>query len=525
MEKWRRGGLIASAVVALAAVLQTVPPPPELSADHGDSNPGYEWVSAADQVVTTDNYWHNNHWICYNQAAINRVTGVVTHGCTSSIGTDSATTGNNPTTTTICHARGTDRGDANSNGCNNGHDPSGGWTFNGHWTRRGKIAGSTLHHCPVTGKNVTDPSHCGTWVELCPAGSDPAVEHRHETGTGHRGCETHTPPVCIDNLPADQTRTWAPGHGHAGQQINGCGLDLCPAGQHRHGSGDCEPDHQDRVCEDPVTVPVTLTWTGHDADGNDVTKTLDCEPPVCEAGQILQNGVCVDCPAGQSPNADGSACEPDQCPPGQHRHTSDPHTDCRPAHTLACIAGLSSDQTRQWTPDHPGHAAVQVPGCDPVTVTICGSGQHYHAAVVPGGHQGCRTAHTAPSCTWNSAGTWSPGHGGQASDGHTTTTGMRVCVSVRQFCVDNGADNALEETVGRQNPLYWTDGRGLLGDAYHRDRIPYGRNLAHPQFKPRLTLGGQTSPAGRSRLPAGEWVTAATGCNTNSHTDTAQMQY
>ena len=139
---------------------------------------------------------------------------------------------------------------------------------------------------------------------------------------------------------------------------------------------------------------------------------------------------------------------------------------------------------------------------------MCGSGQHNHAPAVPGGHQGCRTAHAAPSCTWNSAGTWSPGHGGQATDGHTTTTGMRVCVSVRQFCVDSGADNALAVTVYRQSQYEGDGRRGRLPDSYHRDRIPYGRNLSHPQFKPRLTLGGQASPAGRSRLPAGQWVTA-----------------
>lgn len=66
MGKWRRKGLIALAVATLAALLQTVPPPPELWAGHQDSNPGYRWVSAADQVITTDNYWHDNYWICYN---------------------------------------------------------------------------------------------------------------------------------------------------------------------------------------------------------------------------------------------------------------------------------------------------------------------------------------------------------------------------------------------------------------------------------------------------------------------------
>ena len=119
------------------------------------------------------------------------------------------------------------------------------------------------------------------------------------------------------------------------------------------------------MCPAVMTVAVTLTWTGHDSDGNDVTKTLDC--PVTE------------------------------CRAGQHKHGTDP---CHADHAPPCITGLASDQFRPWTPTpNHGHASVTLPGCDPVTVTSCGSGQHSHAPAVPGGHRGCRTAHTAPSCT------------------------------------------------------------------------------------------------------------------------------
>lgn len=202
---------------------------------------------------------------------------------------------------------------------------------------------------------------------LCPAGSDPAVEHRH-TGSApsgssgwHLGCvPSHD--LCRTGAPNTITASARPGGHHTARQMPGC--------------------------DDPVPTPV--------------------------------------------------------CGSGEHNHATDPHTDCQPAHTPACIQGLSSDQTRQWTPTpNHGHAPVTVHGCDPPPVLdSCGSGEHRHAPAVPGGHQGCRAAHAAPSCTWNSAGTWSPGHGGQASDGHQTTTGMRVCVSVRQFCVDSG-DNVL----------------------------------------------------------------------------------
>lgn len=124
---------------------------------------------------------------------------------------------------------------------------------------------------------------------------------------------------------------------------------------------------------------------------------------------------------------------------------------CHADHTPpACIPGLSSDQTGAWTPTpNHGHDPVTRPGCVQPVLADCPSGQHSHAAAVPGGHQGCRAAHAAPSCTWNTAGAWSPGHGGAATDGHTTTTGMRVCVSVRHFCADTGADNAMAETADR----------------------------------------------------------------------------
>ena len=217
-------------------------------------------------------------------------------------------------------------------------------------------------------------------------------------------------------------------------------------------------------------------------------------------------------------------CDPPECSDGQHKHGTD---QCHADHAPPCITGLASDQTGSWTPTpNHGHASVTLPGCDPVTVTNCGSGQHSHAPAVPGGHQGCRTAHTAPSCTWNTAGTWSPGHGGPAGDGHTTTTGMRVCVSVRHFCIDSG-DNILAETVDRQTGAGAPDDRGLLPAGYHRDRIPHSTNLHHTQFLPRLTLGGQLSPTGRSRIPAGEWVTAAaaTTAPAGARTIAAQTQY
>lgn len=437
----RRVLAVLAASASAAALLAAAPPGP-VFADHVDTNsrPGHTWQVGTSSHTTWKNGYHTNNWVCRpGQGARWCQNSLIApddgQGLFDTTANGRASAGHTGKSSCPLNRPPVD----NDAGC--GHGNRGGWEFTGHSSMPNpgtpdiylcNFPDDTDH--PNHGSYVDDlHTECSGWVALpeCPTG------HRH--GSGECVPDHEPEPACPTDNTAPVTLSWTE-HDSAGNDTTKqktCPVPDCPAGQHRHGSGDCEPNHQDRVCDEPVTVAVTLTWTGHDADGNDVTKTLDCEPPVCEAGQILQNGVCVDCPAGQSPNADGSACEPDPVPPAP----------------------------------------------------VCGSGEHNHLAAVPGGHQGCRTAHAAPSCTWNSAGTWSPGHGGSAEGGHTTTTGMRVCVSARQFCIDNGADNALQETVGRQNPLYWTDGRGRLPDGYHRDRIPYGRNLTHPQFLPRLTLG------------------------------------
>lgn len=388
-------------IAVLAAALQTIPPPPELSADHEDDSPGagYEWVVAsADQVVTTNAYWHWNTWKCENPTHSQQtLIGIVWYceGDEPGRGVSGKTVHPTP-----CQARGTTWQSAESSGCPRTHTLGGDWTFKSHRTDPTPIPGQSTHHCQITNSEVSDPSHCGTWV-----------------------------------------------------------LPDCDPDQHRHGTGVCEADHDPEPdCPADNTAPVTLSWTEHDSAGNDTTRQKTCPVPECD--------------------------------PGEHKHGTG---ECEADHTPPpCIDNLPADQTGSWTPDHDGHASVTLNGCDPVT--SCGSGQHNHAPAVPGGHRGCRTAHTAPSCTWNTAGTWSPGHGGQATDGHATTTGMRVCVSVRHFCIDSGG-NILLETVDRQTGVGAPDYRGLLPAGYHRDRIPHSTNLNHTQLLPRLTLGGQTSPA------------------------------
>ena len=414
----RRSLAAAAALASVAALLAAAPPGP-VFADHGDTNPGSSWQEGTAGDTNPKFGEHVNKWICRPRTA---QTACSNDKVTPDEGTERVRGGRGwagQSGTSRCPIRlGVEVG------C--GHRNDGGWAFTNDYDTPDPNS-SVVTECLLPGHAnhglYVDDLHteCGMWVEACPSGHL-AVEHRHATGDGHRGCETHAPPECIAGLAATLTRAWSPGHGHPSRQIAGCGLDACDDGQHRHGTDDCHADH--------------------------------APPP--------------------------------------------------------CIAGVSSEETRPWTPDPShGHAAVQVPGCVRPVLADCPSGQHSHAAAVPGGHQGCRAAHTAPSCTWSSAGTWSPGHGGAATDGHTTTTGMRVCVSVRHFCVDTGADNALNETVDRQRGIGSPDDTGLLPDGYHRDRIPYGGNLGHGQFKPRLRLGAQTSPAGTSQLTAGQWVAAA----------------
>ena len=249
---------------------------------------------------------------------------------------------------------------------------------------------------------------------------------------------------------------------------------------------------------------------------------------------------CDPCPEGHAPNTAGTACEP-RCAEPLHKHAETGgtyHGNCQEAHAPpSCVQGLSRDFTGgRWGPGHEGSTAdghVVTPGLHgcgppctasetlnaegqcvavvtpppvPVRLEPCDAGEHRHAAAA-GGHTGCRAAHAAPSCTWSASLTWSPGHGGPAADGHSTTAGMTRCRSARVWCADDGS-NAFAQTVSRQRGVDAPEGRGVLADGFHRDRIPYGDNLYHDQFKPSLTWDGQSSP-GRIAARPGRWAAAA----------------
>lgn len=221
---------------------------------------------------------------------------------------------------------------------------------------------------------------------------------------------------------------------------------------------------------------------------------------------------CTPCVSPQVPNTARTDCvdpPPEECADGQHRHGSEA---CGPDHQPGCAPGVARPGTGAWPgPGHTGeagdgHAAVEGrPGCDPPTTTVCVSGQHRHAGP-GGGHAGCRSAHSAPSCSWSGT-TWSPGHGGAASDGHATTTGLRRCTTARGWCADFGAD-AFTETIELHSGQYSPDGRWPARPV----AIPYGRNLGR-SFTPYLSYidpvnadNSRVRPV-RIDLAPGRWAT------------------
>ena len=379
------------AASASAAALLAAAPPGPVFADHVDTNsrPGHTWQVGTSSHTTWKNGYHTNNWECRP--------GQGARWCQNSL---------------IAPDDGQGLFDTTANG-------------------RASAGHTGKSSCPLNRPPVDDDAGCG---------------HGDRGGwefTGHSSLPNPgTPDIYLCNFPDD---TDHPNHGSYVDDLHTecsgwVALPECPTGQHRHGSGVCEPNHDPEPdCPTDNTAPVTLSWTEHDSAGNDVRKQKTCPVPDTD------------------------------CDPGQHRHGSgvcEPNHDPEPD----CPTDNTAPVTLSWTEhDSAGNDVRKQKTCPvpepPVVEDNCGSGEHRHAPAVPGGHQGCRAAHTAPSCTWNSAGTWTPGHGGSAEGGHTTTTGMRVCVSVRHFCIDSG-DNVLLETVDRQSGTGAPDDRGLLPAGY-----------------------------------------------------------
>ena len=265
----------------LAAVLVSAVGPPSQeptaeAARHEDRPKGEVWVAASvDSTATTWEWEHVNLWNCAALICDN----------TAGVGTEAGGRRNDKTTIPSCRPRtGTERA-AYSEGCR-GHDAGdSGWDFVGHvmcligdvmvhhnetgWETRcaasgavkrtgAQVADSALYSCPGVGA-VSDPAHCGEWSEC--TGNEVPNE-----------AKTACTPCGANERPSTDGET--------------CEIQDCPdtadgQSQHRHGTGACEADHPARNgpdCDPSLTSDVTVTWTYHDASGDNATGSKVCGP-------------------------------------------------------------------------------------------------------------------------------------------------------------------------------------------------------------------------------------------------------
>lgn len=268
----RAWALIAAAAAVLAAA---VGPPanetPAEAASHSQRPNGAVWVP--DSVTAGASTWeweHVNLWEC--TARICTPSTVVAEVGAGKFGDKK---------TSDCQNRGADA--AAAGGCG-GHSAGGGWAFRGHVMcyaggdtpahavpsspRTGtamppgcsgqtrvtgsQIAGSAQHSCPGVG-TVSDTAHCGAWT-ACGSGNVP--------NAAKTSCEP---------CPAGQRPT---------NDRESCETPTCPTGQHRHGAGACEADHAHGStgppCPSGLTADRTVTWTYHDASGNNAAGSKIC---------------------------------------------------------------------------------------------------------------------------------------------------------------------------------------------------------------------------------------------------------
>lgn len=340
----RTGLRAAVCAFGLAAVLvAAVGPPaqesPAEAASHEDRPAGSVWAAGTAGAATWQ-WTHTNLWVC-DRAVCDDSAG---------IGQGSARRGATESTTCAPLPRAATESAAYAAGCN-GHKPgNSGWRFTGHDDANtgSKVPGSALYACTATGAPVSDPAHCGAWAACssttvpntaraacvpCPPGQEPdpgdrdscrvscssSGQHRHGTGE----CEDNHPygaagPDCPTGNTVLVTRTWT--YHNAAKENTSGSKRCCPSGQHLHGSGACGPDYAaEPACPGGNTVPVTRTWTYHNAAGADATGTKRCGVP--------------------------------RCPDGRHRHGAT--GACGPDHPYGragpvCATGLAADLTVRW---------------------------------------------------------------------------------------------------------------------------------------------------------------------------------
>ena len=275
----RRAALaLTGLALALGAALWQPGGGQRAEAAHTSNPKGHYWTDGA--VTTTRLWFHVNIW---TQPCTGR-------GCPQPpVVTDRS----------HCTLRGTDPDNVDSDGCGHSRDD---WSWGGHGgcvTVDGNRhchnddMGQIEHFCVGgSASTVTAAAHCGTWT-ACEngtlTGSDPPT-----------GC---TP--CAEGLVPNAD--WS-----------ACGPPDCESGKHRHGDGACEDNHPPEVgpdCETGLTAEVTVTWTYHNAAGDNTGGSKICGPDDDDDGD--DGPVAVVCVSGQHSHAPA-------VPGGPHRLPADP---------------------------------------------------------------------------------------------------------------------------------------------------------------------------------------------------------
>ena len=255
----------------------------------------------------------------------------------------------------------TGKSEGGSAGCD--HNAAAGFRYVDHRTEYPTPPSYSLRFCDRdmgagAGKTVVDSNghpltgtgYCGTWTPDCGefvSGPGTDAEHRHDTGTGHRACDTHVRDTAA-------CPTWTAGHGHSsvsnpcptpdptcGEFASGTGTT-----EHRHASGSGRGWHAGCGTHD-WDKTVCPTWTaGHGHSSVDNRAQPACVPttPACVADAAS--------------------------PTVSHSHTIGGHTDCQTHVEPDRDCGVG------WNPGH-SHRIITEP-CPPTPT--CPDGQSWNTA-------------------------------------------------------------------------------------------------------------------------------------------------
>ena len=194
-----RWALPASSLLALAVLLSPWFAS-DAAAEHDESRPGHVWQ--AGEVTKVDDWLHVDTWLCEG-VILTLIVIDIKVPCTHPVGLV------DEKRQTVCDIPRPGEGHCE-------HPDTGrGWVHVDHRD----IPISTTYQCPMLGRGVTEPGHCGRWAPACThyAGT-PGQSHRHRSGSAHRECGTHEVPGCVDAANG----YWYPGPGHWSIHVGRC---------------------------------------------------------------------------------------------------------------------------------------------------------------------------------------------------------------------------------------------------------------------------------------------------------------